>query len=160
MEDRLNTIYSKIAGREDETRILRSMNTITMAALENEDKERAENTMMLFEGMAEYRNYVTKEEAQHTVSAMQNWNGSKGVLWAAEDLKEWLEHEGKEKHEKPYYNFWALYTAVNMVLSDQGEVLQEYVEDEEEKQEMAVKLAITHLKDKDKPLWIRWYFAL
>jgi hypothetical protein len=64
------------------------------------------------------------------------------------------------KNEKPYYNFWALYTAINMVLSDQGEVLEEEIEEEEKRQQIAVKLAISHLKDKDKPRWIRWYFNL
>jgi hypothetical protein len=160
MEDRLRSIYAKIAGREDERRILRTMSFTTMAALEDESKEKAEKVMALFEGMAEYRNYVTKEEAQEAVGRMTNWDGSKGVLWPSEEMKEWMEKEGVEKHEKPYYNFWALYLAVNMVLSDQGEVLKEYAEDEEERMGLAVKLARTHLKDKDKPLWIRWYFGL
>lgn len=160
MEDRLNAIYNKIASREDERRILRAMNITTMAALEDESKERAEKIMTLFEGMAEYRNYVTKDEAQRTVAEMQNWDGSTGVLWSAEDLKSWLEKEGYDKHEKPYYNFWALFLATNMVLSDQGEVLKEYADDTSEMHEMSVKLARTHLTDKDKPLWIRWYFGL
>jgi hypothetical protein len=47
-----------------------------------------------------------------------------------------------------------------MVLSDQGEVLEEEIEEEEKRQQIAVKLAISHLKDKDKPRWIRWYFNL
>jgi hypothetical protein len=123
-------------------------------------EEDVERWAAVADGLQEYNNYLTKDEARKVVSSMESWNGKNGEQVTTDRLKEYIETQDISKNEKPYYNFWALYTAINMVLSDQGEVLEEEIEEEEKRQQIAVKLAISHLKDKDKPRWIRWYFNL
>lgn len=68
------------------------------------------------------------------------------------------EHDGKIECE-PYYNKWALYVAMNKAASDQNSVILKWIGDDKDKYIIACyDLALTDLKDKDRPYWIRKYF--
>lgn len=83
----------------------------------------------------------------------------------AEDIKISLlafkkveQHDGRVECE-PYYNKWALYVAMNKAASDQNSVILKWIGDDKDKYIIACyDLALTDLKDKDRPYWIRKYF--
>lgn len=94
------------------------------------------------------------------VAAFQNQDGSKGPKWRDPDeLFEKVEqHDGRVECE-PYYNKWALYVAMNKAASDQNSVILKWIGDDKDKYIIACyDLALTDLKDKDRPYWIRKYF--
>lgn len=68
------------------------------------------------------------------------------------------QHDGRVECE-PYYNKWALYVAMNKAASDQNSVILKWIGDDKDKYIIACyDLALTDLKDKDRPYWIRKYF--
>jgi hypothetical protein len=98
--------------------------------------------------------------AEEIVAAFQNQDGSKGPKWRDPDeLFEKVEqHDGRVECE-PYYNKWALYVAMNKAASDQNSVILKWIGDDKDKYIIACyDLALTDLKDKDRPYWIRKYF--
>lgn len=98
--------------------------------------------------------------AEEIVAAFQNQDGSKGPKWRDPDeLFEKVEqHDGRVECE-PYYNKWALYAAMNKAASDQNSVILKWIGDDKDKYIIACyDLALTDLKDKDRPYWIRKYF--
>lgn len=91
---------------------------------------------------------------------LKNQDGSKGPKWRDPDeLFEKVEqHDGRVECE-PYYNKWALYVAMNKAASDQNSVILKWIGDDKDKYIIACyDLALTDLKDKDRPYWIRKYF--
>lgn len=105
-------------------------------------------------------NFLTENEAEEIVAAFQNQDGSKGPKWRDPDeLFEKVEqHDGRVECE-PYYNKWALYVAMNKAASDQNSVILKWIGDDKDKYIIACyDLALTDLKDKDRPYWIRKYF--
>lgn len=107
-----------------------------------------------------YYNFLTENEAEEIVAAFQNQDGSKGPKWRDPDeLFEKVEqHDGRVECE-PYYNKWALYVAMNKAASDQNSVILKWIGDDKDKYIIACyDLALTDLKDKDRPYWIRKYF--
>ena len=107
-----------------------------------------------------WKNYLTKNEALDIIGKMNpeaTWN-----------MQEWLdeiEKLGFRMEDKPYYNDYALYIAMNQVISDHGETIvvikgEKSLSDisEEELVEYAYRLAIDLLKDKDGVYDIRKYF--
>lgn len=105
-------------------------------------------------------NLLTENEAEEIVAAFQNQDGSKGPKWRDPDelFEKVEEHDGKIECE-PYYNKWALYVAMNKAASDQNSVILKWIGDDKDKYLVACyDLALTDLKDKDRPYWIRKYF--
>lgn len=107
-----------------------------------------------------WKNYLTKNEALDIIGKMNpeaTWN-----------MQEWLdemEKLGFRMEDKPYYNDYALYIAMNQVISDHGDTIvaikgEKSLSDisEEELVEYAYRLAIDLLKDKDGVYDIREYF--
>ena len=107
-----------------------------------------------------WKNYLTKNEALDIIGKMNpeaTWN-----------MQEWLDEMEKLgfcMEDKPYYNDYALYIAMNQVISDHGETIvaikgEKSLSDisEEELVEYAYRLAIDLLKDKDGVYNIREYF--
>ena len=107
-----------------------------------------------------WKNYLTKKEASEIVSDM-----NPPVTW---DMQTWLNamaNLGLPTEEEPYYNDYALYVAMNQVISDHGETIamikgEKSLSDvnKAELVEYAYKLAIDLLKDKDGVYNIREYF--
>lgn len=108
----------------------------------------------------EWNNYLTKKEAMEIVEGM-----SPIRFWNAET---WLDNMEKAElcmEEKPYYNDYALFIAMNQVISDHGGTLASVFGknsaseiDVSELIDIAHKLAIDLLKDKDRVYDIRKYF--
>ena len=108
----------------------------------------------------EWNNYLTKKEAMEIVEGMNPAN-----FWSAES---WLGNMEKSElcmEEKPYYNDYALFVTMNQVISDHGGTLASVLGkssvseiDAGELIDIAHKLAIDLLKDKDGVYDIRKYF--
>ena len=107
-----------------------------------------------------WKNYLTKKEASDIIGKM-----NPSATW---DMQEWLdemEKLGLSMEDKPYYNDYALYIAMNQVISDHGETIviikgEKSLSDinEDELVKYAYKLALDLLKDKDGVYNIREYF--
>ena len=120
----------------------------------------AKEVLECYEGTLKYYNFLTENEAEEIVAAFQNQDGSKGPKWRDPDelFEKVEEHDGKIECE-PYYNKWALYVAMNKAASDQNSVILKWIGDDKDKYLVACyDLALTDLKDKDRPYWIRKYF--
>ena len=98
-----------------------------------------------------WKNYLTKNEALDIIGKM-----NPEAIW---NIQEWLDEMDKLgfcMEDNPYYNDYALYIAMNQVISDHGETIvaikgEKSLSDisEEELVEYAYRLAIDLLKDKD-----------
>lgn len=99
-------------------------------------------------------NYVSAKEADKIVAGM-----NPKAPWTYDQWKAAMEQHGFELEEEPYYNKYALYTTMEMVMSDSGETLKKYV-DEAELFKVVYDLAVDKLKDRDKVFSIRKYFNL
>lgn len=116
-----------------------------------------------YEGNLKYCNFLTESEAEDIVEKFSNQDGTKGSKW--KDPEEVFRKiaslaEGKVECE-PYYNKWALYVAMNKFSSDQDSVIVKWIGDDKDKYfEVCYDLALTQLKDKDRPHWVRPYYGL
>lgn len=107
-----------------------------------------------------WKNYLTKKEASEIVDGM-----NPPATW---DMQTWLKAMnglGLVTEEKPYYNDYALYVAMNQVVSDHGCTIARILDKEDVKDidtehlvKYAYSLAIDLLKDKDGVYDIREYF--
>lgn len=122
----------------------------------------AKELLECFEGTLKYYNFLTESEAEDIVSDFVNQDGSKGAKWRdAEEFFRKVEEVGGKVECEPHYNKWALYVAVNKFFSDQNSVILKWVGDDKNKYlEACYDLAVTQLKDKDRPYWIRSYYGL
>ena len=104
--------------------------------------------------------YLTKKEASEIVDGM-----NPPATW---DMQTWLKAMnglGLVTEEKPYYNDYALYVAMNQVVSDHGCTIAKILGKEDVKDigtehlvKYAHSLALDLLKDKDGVYDIREYF--
>lgn len=118
----------------------------------------------------EYNNYVSMSEAQETAATFINDDkmvmgastDSHGAHWKPEEVKAVLSSRGIALEEMPYYNWWALWLVVNMVYSDNADTLADMLgtKDQEALAVACYKLALRHLKDPDRPTFVRDYFHL
>ena len=101
-----------------------------------------------------WNNYLTPKEAEKIVDAMEP-----KAPWSREQWKQAMEQAGYRMDDEPYYNRCALWTTMNMIMSDSGETLKKYVE--APKLFAAVyDLAVDKLEDADAMFDIRRYFHL
>lgn len=132
----------------------------TFTELTDCDLKAAKEIVDCYEGSLKYDNYLTESEAERITDKFVNQDGSRGPKWKdPQELFQKVEIVGGYVECIPHYNKWALYVTMNMVYSDQNSVLIKWVGDDREKYfEVCYELALTHLKDKDRPCWIRPYF--
>lgn len=107
-----------------------------------------------------WKNYLTKKEASEIVNGMDP-----SATW---DMQTWLNAMtglAIATEEKPYYNDYALYVAMNQVVSDHGCTVAKMLGkgsvkdiDPEHLVKYAHELALDLLKDKDGVYDIREYF--
>lgn len=132
--------------------------SIEMLAEENMSK--ATELLEMYEGALMYDNYLTEREAERIVGNFVNYDGSRGAYWVdSKELFKVIEDMDKRVEEVPAYNKWALYVAMNMVASDQGDVIMRWI-GEDKFVNACYEFAITHLKDKDRVCWVREYFGV
>ncbi len=106
-------------------------------------------------------NYLSKKEATQIVSGMEPEGG-----WNTSEWESCMKSQGICLEEEPYYNKWAMYTAMNMVYSDSiktiakiaGKSLTEM--SQEERFNAVHLLALDKLKDKDGVFNVRKYFGV
>ena len=108
-----------------------------------------------------WHNYLSKKEATQIVSDMEPEGG-----WNTSEWESCMKSQGICLEEEPYYNKWAMYTAMNMVYSDSiktiakiaGKPLTEM--SQEERFNAVHLLALDKLKDKDGVFNVRKYFGV
>lgn len=101
-----------------------------------------------------WRNYLTPSEADKIVASMEP-----KAPWTRDQWKQAMEASGFELEEWPCYNRCALFTVMEMIMSDSSSTLTKYV-DGEHLFEAVHALAVDKLKDPDKRFSVRAYFGL
>ena len=129
----------------------------------------AQTTLDRLAGL-EYNNYVTPVEAAgvaaHFVNDDAKLTGkaehTRGPHWSYDVFKGAVESLGGKPSEKPYYNWPALWLTMNMEYSDYADALVEILGTKESEKiaTASYKMAVSKLKDLDRPHFIREYFDL
>ena len=114
-------------------------------------KDAAEKWLMKLEGIR-WDNYLTPQEAENIIDKMHP-----KAPWSRDVWKNAMEEHGLTKENKPCYNQYALWTTMNMLMSDSYETIAKYV-DKSKMFRMVHDLAVDKLTDKDKMFNIRKYF--
>ena len=97
-------------------------------------------------------NYLTPKEAERVVSEMEP-----KAPWSRDMWRQVMEQHGYPLEEEPYYNRCALWTTMNMIMSDSSETLSKYVSSENMFRAVH-DLAVDKLCDADSRFMIRHYF--
>lgn len=101
-----------------------------------------------------WNNYLTQKEAETIVSNM-----NPKAPWSREQWASAMQQQGFPLEDEPCYNRCALWTTMNMIMSDSSETLTKYVE-EKYLFKLVHDLAIDKLTDRDHVFNIRAYFSL
>lgn len=115
------------------------------------------------EGISTYNNYVSERECKEIIEKSVNYDGSHGFAFqqSVDTILEWLKNNNKQIDNTPYFNKYALIVTMHKFASDQGSVIYNLVNKEDDKFIYACyDLAVAQLKDNDKIKWVRWYFNL
>ena len=99
-----------------------------------------------------WKNYLTPKEAEAIVAKMEP-----KAPWSRDQWKQAMEQEGFELEYEPCYNRCALWTTMNMIMSDSVGTLNKYV-DGANIFKAVHDLAVDKLTDKDGAFSIRHYF--
>lgn len=122
-------------------------------------EDRASEILDLSEGMTRFKNYLTENESKRIVDGMVNYDGTKGAKWKPEDVKSAVMNIGGKCELEGEYNWWALYTTIEMKHSDEWGVLRNVVEPAKEVS-VCYELARASLLDKDGKFNVRRYFEV
>lgn len=122
----------------------------------------AKELIECYEGTLKYYNFLTESEAEDILEKFVNQDGSKGPKWRDyEEVFRKVNALGGKTECEPHYNKWALYVAINRASSDQNSVILKWVGDNKDNYfEACYELALTMLKDKDQPFWIRTHYKV
>lgn len=152
------------SGEKEDVEVALKMFKNSVCLLAEASPKDAKCLLECFEGTLKYYNFLTETEAEEILSKFINQDGSRGAKWKNTDsFFECLEElgDGVKVECEPHYNKWALYVTMHKFASDNGTAIQKLVGDDKEKFfEACYDLAVTQLKDKDKPCWVRWYYGL
>lgn len=115
-----------------------------------------------YDGMKQYNNYLTEDEASQILSNFVNYDGTKGAMFKN---SMWLFNRLTEQNLHcecaPNYNKWALYVTMNKFASDHGNVINKWIGEDKDKFIIACyDLSTAQLSDADRPHWVRSYFNL
>lgn len=99
-------------------------------------------------------NYLTPKEAEKIVSEMKP-----AAPWTREQWLSVMKQKGYDTEDEPYYNRCALWTTMNMIMSDSSETLGKYVNNDN-LFSVVYDLAVDKLCDEDGKFSIRKYFGL
>lgn len=153
---------SKNSGSAEDCNISLSMFKKSVCLLADINLRSAKELVECYEGNLKYYNFLTEIEAEEIVEKFVNQDNTKGPKWKdPEDLFRKVNEEDGKIECEPHYNKWALYVTMNKFASDQNSVIVKWVGDDKQKYfEVCYELALTQLKDKDRPCWIRPYYNL
>lgn len=99
-------------------------------------------------------NYLTQKEAERIISEMKP-----SAPWSREQWKATMEKHGYNLEKEPYYNSYALWVTMNMIMSDSSDTLSKYV-DKDNLFKIVYGLAVDKLTDADGKFAIREYFKV
>ena len=156
MKEEFKELYKLIihSNNEDKMRVLGSVTKDMMCQLIDNNPQQAREYLNMLQSV-KWNNYVTVKEAEQIVSNMKP-----NVKW---DWNYWnrmiVDIDGRYE-EEPYYNSYALYTTMSMIMSDSGKTLLNLGMDERELFKLIYHLALDKLKDEDNMFNIRSYFKL
>jgi hypothetical protein len=125
-----------------------------------EDDPRFEYLADLYEGMDQYKNFMTEREAKKVVEGFVSFDGSRGQKWSMDAIADELRKVGGVLEEKHHYNKWVLYTLMNSEYADYGGVLQKLGVPSSDMPKAIYYMALAKLDDKDAKESIREYFGL
>ena len=101
-----------------------------------------------------WKQFLTPSEADKIVAEMKP-----KAPWSREQWKSAMEQHGFELEKWPCYNRCALYTTMNMLMSDSGNTLSKYVSNGD-LFKVVYELAVDKLTDEDEKFNIREYFSV
>lgn len=125
-----------------------------------EDDPRFEYLADLYEGMDQYKNFMTEREAKKVVEGFVSFDGSRGQKWSMDAIADELRKVGGVLEEKHHYNKWVLYALMNSEYADYGGVLQKLGVSSSDMPKAIYYMALAKLDDKDAKESIREYFGL
>ena len=124
-----------------------------------EDDPRFENLAELYEGIEQYKNYLTEREAKKVVDGFVAFDGSRGQHWSMEAISEELRKVGGMPEERRHYNKWMLYAVMNSEYSDYGGVLQRLGVSPQDMPKAIYFMALAKIDDKDMKMSMRQYYG-
>ena len=125
-----------------------------------EDDPRFEYLAELYEGMDQYKNFMTEREAKKVVEGLVSFDGSRGQKWSMDAIADELRKVGGVLEEKHHYNKWVLYVLMNAAYADYGGVLMKLGVPIQDIPKAAYLMALARLDDKDARMTIREYYGL
>lgn len=160
MMNAFDRLYNKMVASKDP----RNMQVFgkTMRCMIKDISERNPDMAMEYLDKLEavnWCNYLSKTEAANIVSGMEP-----SGYWSMDNWEEMAKSRDICKEEIPYYNKWALYTAMNMVFSDSAhsiaKIAGKNLKDipDEKMFDYLYMIALDKLKDADRMFDIRAYF--
>ena len=99
-------------------------------------------------------NYLTPQEAERIVKGMEP-----AAPWNREQWRQAMEGKGYDLSDEPYYNPCALWTVMDMIMSDSGETISRYVA-ADKVFDFVYELAVDKLTDEDEVFSVRKYFSV
>jgi hypothetical protein len=88
-----------------------------------EDDPRFEHLADLYEGIEQYKNYLTEREAKKVVEGFVSFDGSRGQHWSMDTIADEIRKAGGMLEERHHYNKWMLYALMNSRWADYGGAL-------------------------------------
>lgn len=125
-----------------------------------EDDSRFDCLAELYEGMDQYKNFMTEKEAKKVVEGLVSYDGSRGQKWSMDAIADELRKVGGVLEEKHHYNKWVLYVMMNNEYADYGGVLQKLGVSPMDMPKAIYYMAIAKIDDMDRRESIREYFGL
>lgn len=101
-----------------------------------------------------WHNYLSEDEAMTIVENMEPKPD-----YSFDAFKKFLADNSYQSENEPYYNEYALYVTMCMIMSDSKQTIEKYVNGSDI-YKLVYDLAIDKLTDKDKMFSIRSYFKL
>jgi len=161
LKERFDELYSMMSASTEveNMRLFGSVMRKMMGDMIEVHPAEAEEYIDTLEAM-KWNNYLTHKEAEKIVAGMKP-----KAPWSWQTWVQAMESFGIKTEEKPYYNPYALWVAMNMVYSDNAETLAEKVWEKplaeiptEKLVSVMNALALDYLKDEDGVFNIRKYF--
>lgn len=155
LKDKYYELYEYMAQSKDpkNMKLFGKVMTMMFDDMAQAHTQKAEEYINILEGV-KWRNYLSPSEADKIVAAMEP-----KAPWTREQWIQAMQNSGFELEEWPYYNRCALFTTMEMIMSDSSETLSKYVEGDK-MFEAVHALAVDKLKDPDERFSIRSYFGL
>lgn len=161
-KNKIDKMSAYISEDINEKQIQKSIIQKLITEANKYDREFVDRMYEYYDGMKQYNNYLTEDEASQILSNFVNYDGTKGAMFKN---SMWLFNRLTEQNLHcecaPNYNKWALYVTMNKFASDQGNVINKWIGEDKDKFIIACyDLSTAQLSDADRLHWVRSYFNL